>query len=194
MEIVETGERVVLARPQARDEEEFYALIRASVDFHRPWEPLPPPGLKPDSPERFRMLLEQDAGDGHEKLFIRMRATDAIAGMINLNNVVRGVFQCGALGYWVGERYARQGVMTEALRLMVHHAFVTLRLHRVEANLMPHNDASRALVRRAGFRLEGVSPRMLKIAGEWRDHERWALLVDEWGGATGFPAGVPTGT
>jgi len=180
MEIVETGERVVLARPQARDEAEFFKLIRASVDFHRPWEPLPPPGLKPDSPERFRMLLQQDSGDGHEKLFVRVCDGGAIAGMINLNNIVRGVFQSAALGYWIGERHARQGLMTEALRLMLHHAFATLGLHRIEANLMPHNEASRALVRRVGFRLEGVSPRMLKIAGEWRDHERWALLVDEW--------------
>ncbi|HEY8105130.1 MAG TPA: hypothetical protein VIE46_03425, partial [Gemmatimonadales bacterium] len=59
-------------------------------------------------------------------------------------------------------------------------AFRRLRLHRVEANILPQNDASLALVRRAGFRREGRSPRYLKIAGRWRDHERWALLADEW--------------
>ena len=182
MEIVETGERVFLARPQARDEQEFFALIRASAAFHKPWEPLPPPGLKQDSPERFRMLLKQDRGDDHEKLFIRLSDGEAIAGMINLNNIVRGVFMSAALGYWEGAPYAQQGVMTEALQLILRHAFRRLGLHRVEANLMPHNEASRALVKRAGFRREGLSPRMLKIAGEWTDHERWALLADEWGG------------
>jgi len=180
MDTVEVGERVFLARPQARDEQEFFDLIRASAEFHQPWEPLPPPGLQQDSPERFRMLLKQDRGDDHEKLFIRRRDTEALAGMINLNNIVRGVFMSASLGYWVGAPHARQGVMTEALPLMLRHAFLTLGLHRVEANLMPHNEASRALVKRAGFRREGLSTRMLKIAGEWNDHERWALLVDEW--------------
>ena len=45
---------------------------------------------------------------------------------------------------------------------------------------MPHNEASIASVRSAGFRKEGYSPGYLKIAGEWHDHERWALLADEW--------------
>ena len=180
MNVVQSGERVYLARPKARDEAEFYELIRASADFLRPWEPLPPPGLEQDSPERFRSLLEQNAGGQHEKMFVRLRAGDAIAGMINLNNIVRGVFESAALGYWIGAPYASQGLMTEALRLMLRHAFETVRLHRVEANLLPHNKASRALVQRAGFRLEGLSPRMLRIAGKWQDHERWALLVDEW--------------
>jgi len=180
MEVVESGESVLLAHPQARDEEEFFKLIRASAEFHEPWEPLPPPGLKHDSPERFRNLLQQDAGDTHEKLFIRRRDSGALVGMINLNNIVRGVFLCGSLGYWVGVPFARQGVMTEALRLMLRHAFATLGLHRVEANLMARNVASQALVRRAGFRCEGVSLHMLKIGGVWEDHERWALLADEW--------------
>jgi ribosomal-protein-alanine N-acetyltransferase len=70
--------------------------------------------------------------------------------------------------------------MTEGVALAVAYAFGTLGLHRVEANIRPENAPSRALVQRLGFRQEGYSPRYLKIGGRWRDHERWAMLREDW--------------
>ncbi len=99
--------------------------------------------------------------------------------MMNFNEIVRGLFQSAYMGYWIGEPFARQGYMGEALRAALDYAFGALGLHRVEANIQPGNEASIALVKRAGFRLEGHSPRYLKIGGGWRDHERWALTVEE---------------
>ena len=83
-------------------------------------------------------------------------------------------------GYWIGAPYARQGYMREGLGLALGHAFKTLRLHRLEANIQPANTASKRLVESLGFRLEGFSPRYLKIGGRWRDHERWAILSEDW--------------
>ena len=80
----------------------------------------------------------------------------------------------------LGEEFSRQGYTTEALQLMLRHAFVKLKLHRVEANIQPENAASIALVKRAGFVKEGYSRRYLKICGRWRDHERWAILIEDW--------------
>lgn len=150
------------------------ALRRRSAAFLRRWEPLPP---RRTAAALFAGWLESSTGGRHEKLLICRVADGAILGAINFNEIVRGPAQCAFLGYWIGAPHARQGYMTEALRLALRHGFGALGLHRVEANIMPVNRASIALVKRAGFRREGYSPRYLKIAGRWADHERWALVA-----------------
>jgi ribosomal-protein-alanine N-acetyltransferase len=69
--------------------------------------------------------------------------------------------------------------MTAAMILLLRHAFRSLKLHRLEANIQPGNTASVALVKRCGFRKEGFSPRYLKVGGRWRDHERWAITRED---------------
>jgi [ribosomal protein S5]-alanine N-acetyltransferase len=80
----------------------------------------------------------------------------------------------------VGKPFAGQGYMREGLELELRRAFLSPRLHRIEANIQPENHASIALARGAGFQREGFSPRYLKISGRWRDHERWAILAEDW--------------
>ena len=108
------------------------------------------------------------------------RASDeAIFGVFTISQIVRGAFQSAYLGYYGHARYANQGYMRAALDQVLNYAFGTLALHRIEANIQPANEASKALVRRCGFQREGFSPRYLKINGQWRDHERWAVLADD---------------
>jgi ribosomal-protein-alanine N-acetyltransferase len=106
--------------------------------------------------------------------------TDELVGVINLNEVVRGLFRSAYLGYYGFEPFSGAGYMTEGLALVLDHAFGSLGLNRLEANIQPENERSSRLVSRLGFQLEGFSPRYLKIGGRWRDHERWAVLASEW--------------
>jgi ribosomal-protein-alanine N-acetyltransferase len=175
---LQVGRRVYLRRPTARDESEYVALRRRSATFLRRWEPAPPRGKTPR--RLFTEWLESAQGGRHEKLLICRKGDGAILGAVNLNEIIRGPAQCAFLGYWIGVAHARQGYMTEALSLALRHAFGPLRLHRVEANILPVNVPSLALVRRAGFHCEGYSPGYLKIDGRWEDHERWALVADRW--------------
>jgi ribosomal-protein-alanine N-acetyltransferase len=166
--------RVYLRAPSRSDEGEFVALMRASRGFHRPW------ASAPADPERFAAYLADGRRPDFEAMLVCRREDDAIVGFFNLSQITRGLLQSAYLGYAVGKPFAGQGYMREGIELVLRHAFTNLRLHRVEANIQPGNRASIALARGAGFRREGFSPRYLKIGGRWRDHERWAILADEW--------------
>lgn len=163
-----------LRAPTRADRDEFIALMRASRAFHSPW------ATAPTDDERFAAYLA-DARRGDFEAMLLCRSEDgAILGFFNLSQIVRRGFQSAYLGYAVGKPYAGQGYMRDGLELVLRYAFATLRLHRVEANIQPTNASSIALARGAGFRREGFSPRYLKIGGRWRDHERWAILAEEW--------------
>lgn len=172
--VVASGLRVYLRSPTRSDESEFVTVMRASRSFHRPW------ATAPTDSERFAAYLADSRRTDFEALLVCRAEDEAILGFFNLSHVTRGLLQSAYLGYAVAKSYAGYGYMREGLELVLRHAFVTLRLHRIEANIQPGNKASIALARGAGFRREGFSPRYLKIGGRWRDHERWAILADEW--------------
>jgi ribosomal-protein-alanine N-acetyltransferase len=166
--------RVVLRPPTAADQDEFIARMRASRRLHRPWI------YMPETPERYAAYLTR-VDDPRAALFLACRAEDgAIVGFLNISEIVRGGFKSAFLGYGGVAEFAGQGYMTEAMQLLLREAFTGLDLHRLEANIQPGNKASIALAKRAGFELEGFSPRYLKVGGRWRDHERWAIRAETW--------------
>lgn len=168
------GTRVFLRPPVAADSNEFVSLMQASRSFHRPW------ATAPTDPERFAAYLTDSRRADFEAMLVCRLCDEAILGFFNLSQIVRRSLQSAYLGYAVGRPFAGEGYMSEAIQLVLRRAFVELRLHRIEVNIQPANEASIALARGAGFRREGFSPRYLKIAGRWRDHERWAILADDW--------------
>lgn len=177
----EIGERVFLRHPTGADRAEWVKLREASEAHLLPWEPTPPGNDEPLPGDiAFDKLLRSSDSHEAQRFLVCLRTDGRIAGQISLNQIFRGPFQNAIAGYWIGAAFANRGYMTEALTLALRHAFETLNLHRVEANIIPRNDASKALVRKLGLRYEGLAKRYLRIAGHWEDHEHWAITAEEW--------------
>lgn len=166
--------RVFLRPPNVSDRDEFIRLMRASRSFHKPW------ASAPTDNDRFAAYIADAQRPDFEAMLVCRHEDLAILGFFNLSQIVRRSLESAYLGYAVGKPFAGQGYMREGIELVLRRAFTELRLHRIEANIQPGNRASIALARGAGFRREGFSPRYLKIGGRWRDHERWAILADDW--------------
>ena len=128
---------------------------------------------------RIKRYQKETRLDTAYAFFVFRRDDDALMGGCTLSNVRRGVTQCCSLGYWIGERFARQGYMYDAVRALVPFIFSTLGLHRIEAACLPANEPSKNLLGKVGFREEGLARRYLLINGEWSDHLLFALLEDE---------------
>jgi len=151
-------------------------LVRANAesrDYHAPWIQ-----TFTDAPG-FNDWFDGLIVEPRVSLIAREPASGGIVGVVNFSQIFLRGFRNAYVGFYGMARFARHGLMTEALRLAIRYAFDEIGLHRVEANIQPVNAASIALVRRVGFQREGFSPRYLRIAGEWRDHERWAILSDQ---------------
>jgi ribosomal-protein-alanine N-acetyltransferase len=174
---------VFLRAPAREDRAEFTGLMQASREFHSPW------ATAPVDEERYAAYLADARRADFEAMLLCRSSDGAIVGFFNLSQIVRRRLQSAYLGYAVGQPFAGQGYMSEGIELVLRRAFTVLALHRIEANIQPGNTNSLALAHGAGFRREGFSPRYLKIGGRWRDHERWAILVEEWRARTGEPVG-----
>jgi ribosomal-protein-alanine N-acetyltransferase len=165
--------RIHIEAPSIRRGREFLDAVRASRSFHRPWT------RPPSTPEQLRAYVRRTRKPTHVGHWV-CAGDGSLAGVININEIVRGAFCSGYLGYYALAPHQGAGHMTAGLRQVITLAFRDYGLHRLEANIQPENARSIALVMRLGFRREGYSPKYLKIGGRWRDHERWALLAGEW--------------
>jgi ribosomal-protein-alanine N-acetyltransferase len=180
--VLARGTLVYLRRPVQRDASPFLTAVESSRRLHRLWV------QPPSTPSRFATYVRHFSGPRsrdsrhatHIGLLVCRREDNAPVGVFNFSEIVRGAFQSAYLGYYGFAEHAGQGYMSEGLALVLRVGFGALRLHRIEVNVQPANTRSISLVRRGGFTREGYSRRYVKIAGRWRDHERWALLVEDW--------------
>ncbi len=168
------GKKCFLRYPTIEDSAEFTANAEKSVKFHR--NLVNPPKNKAD----YEDFLARNESEANECFLICQKSDEAIVGAINLSQIFRRVFQNCYLGYYLFEKYTGKGLMIEAVELVLRHAFQNLKLHRVEANVQPENLPSIHVLQRCGFTKEGFSRKYLKIGGKWRDHERFAIIKEDW--------------
>src|ERR1700744_804668 len=175
------GDGVYLRYPRMGDYLPWSKLRGESRAFLSPWEPVWARDELSRGAFRRRLKRYQKESrlDTGYAFFVFRTEDNALLGGCTLSNVRRGVTQCCALGYWIGERFARQGYMNKAVRALIPFIFRTLGLHRIEAACLPENGPSQYLLEKAGFRREGLARRYLQINGEWQDHVLFALRADE---------------
>ena len=173
---VRTGPRVLVRLPTRADAPAFLRAMRASRSLHANWV------KGPSTRTQFDNYLERFSGrlPTHAGMLVVRRSDGALAGVINISEIVRGAFQSAYIGYYAFAGLAGEGYMREGMGLALDAVFRDLKLHRVEVNVQPTNERSIALVEKLRFAREGYSRRYVKIGGRWRDHIRFALLAEDW--------------
>ena len=176
--VLET-ERMKIRSIEGADRAEFVRVHELSAAFYAPWIPALGPG------ETWNHVFESNLAKAslatHARL-IGVAADGRIAGFFNLNEIVRGVFDCAYASWQINLEFAGRGLATEGVAALLDFAFAEgegLGLHRVQANVIPSNLRSISLAERVGFRREGLALKYLKIAGQWQDHLMFAKVVDE---------------
>jgi len=166
------GARVSLIAPASNHMDEFLIKATASKELHVDWTQ--PPHNKKD----FLTYLERLTKDNQFGAFIKLNKTNELIGVININEIVKGAFKSGYLGYYIFSGFEKQGLMAEALGLLINYAFDSMQLHRLEANIQPGNINSLLLIQKCGFVKEGFSKKYLQINDQWQDHVRYAITQE----------------
>ena len=175
---------VSLRLPREIDRAEALALRRISRPQLEPWEPAPPASLDVYGDDWFDRFLATSNTSARVRWFVCREIDNRITGSVGIDQIYRGPFNNGIMGWWCGTPFTGQGYMTAGVIAAIDLAFrpepLGLSLHRLEANIRPENAASLAVAKKAGMRYEGYSPLYLQIAGRYCDHCRYAIVREDW--------------
>lgn len=179
-------ERMTLRPPIHGDFRQWAALREVSAEFLTPWEPTWARDhlTRKSFTNRVYWAQRSITSGTAVPLFLIRREDEMVLGAITLDHIRRGPAQSATTGYWIGEPYARHGYMREAIEAVVHYAFTTLDLSRIEAGCLPENTPSRGLLEQCGYKYEGVAQAYLQINGRWRNHVLYANLRHDRRGKT----------
>jgi ribosomal-protein-alanine N-acetyltransferase len=178
------GRRVLLRPLVAADFPAWQEVRRRNGEWLTKWEAQRLPGQPDVIEDKDAFAVRCSARQRERQLGTAfgfgLFVAGEFAGEINLTAIQRGPFQSAYVGYWIDEKHAGNGYMPEALVVLTRFAFDDLQLHRIQIAIIPRNAPSRRVVEKLDVREEGVAVRYLEINGEWEDHVRYAITVEEW--------------
>ncbi|HZX75130.1 MAG TPA: GNAT family N-acetyltransferase [Cyclobacteriaceae bacterium] len=174
--------RLILMEPNPSYAEKVLAYFERNRHYFEPWMPALPPDFY--SIKKQEEFLKEDLEliqHGSQRRFFIFKKEDAehIIGDFLFSNIIHGPLQSCFLGYKISQSESNKGYTTEALEAGINFMFEKLRLHRIEANIIPRNAPSIRVIEKLGFVKEGFSKEYLKINGKWEDHYRFAKVNGE---------------
>lgn len=176
-------ERLLIRPLEMGDANALLHYVQENRKWLEPWEPTHPPVYF--TLEGQRTILRQCQEERHAETGVLMGVFErhgdgyTLRGRISITGIIRGIWQNGFVGYSIAQACAGKGYMTEALHRVVTFGFYDLGLHRMQASIIPHNEASLKVLQKVGFRYEGRALRYLKIGDEWADHDMFALTIED---------------
>ena len=169
-------DELVLRPFRYRNHSTWNKVRSANAQWLAPWEATRP-AIDADNPlPTFYQMVRYYNKEGRELrsislgMWLKSDSGEHLIGQITLGGLIFGAYRGGHIGYWIDQRYSNMGYTTRAVRALTDFAFKELNLHRIEINLRPENEASRKVAEKSGYYYEGLRPRYLHIAGDWRDH------------------------
>ncbi len=167
---------VTLQPLRYQDRTAWQQVRRINSEWLAPWEATRPPVDSDGALPSFFEMVRYYKKEGKSlrslsfAIWISEKGSSKLIGQITLGGLVFGAYRGGHIGYWIDQRYANRGYATRAVRAVTDFAFSELKLHRIEINLRPENEASKRVAEKSGYLYEGLRTRYLHIAGDWRDH------------------------
>jgi ribosomal-protein-serine acetyltransferase len=171
--------RLSLAPIEPADAADLWVAVESSRSHLEPWLPWVPFNSEPEASHRYADASALDWDHGRACRFaIRDKKSRALHGVVGLEMFAH-LHQSVELGYWLRRDVTGQGFMTEACRTVLTWAFSRVNVHRVRVAAATDNHASLNVIRRLGFRFEGVAREAERCHGRWLDHAVFGLLVTD---------------
>lgn len=172
------GDQIYMRTLEESDADALLAVEERNREFFQTFTALRRPDFYTLEGQRTRIKksAELRAADQQYMFGIFLKERDELIGWVSLTEVLRGALESCYVGYMLDRSHNGQGCMTEAVRLVVSYAFDELKLHRIEAGVMPHNIGSIRVLEKSGFHKEGIAKKNVKINGRWEDHQILAIV------------------
>ena len=173
---------VVLRPLRLRDAKKWREVRSRNLHWLREWDATLP--IEANGNEGIPSYSAMVRRLGHEARHLRtlpwaLAYQGRFVGQVTVGGIAWGSYRGGYIGYWIDEAVAGRGIMPTAVAMATDFCFLNLRMHRLEINIRPENQASKRVAEKLGYRYEGLRPQYLHINGQWRDHDSFALVSTE---------------